>query len=472
MRRTRILVSICALGLVVGLVSGTPAAAAERPPLKLIAASDTITLESYNGKVYLDLGTHLVAGDTPFEVWVKRQSYWDPIVASQNANGVQKPLPDGLFSNFSGFTDFINIQLRNGKGDLVLDRNQSFCPNSWDTARARPDAPDRSPYADSCPSNPFTRGSVWGIQTGWSVPTFSYYSNRIALPNGTYTATVQIDERYRDMFGISTEDGMARFTVKVVKGSGYYNLAGKTAPQSPRPAAQRPTGAADVPADAPKPDLRALPSWDIQVNRGHYLSFAANVWNGGPSPLVVDGFRRSDQNIMDAYQYFYDEAGNQVGYAPAGTMAWDSRDGHHHWHFKNFARYQLLDSTRQAIVRSKKESFCLAATDAVDYTVPGADWQPSNTDLHTACGSEGSLSVREVLASGSGDTYYQYVAGQSFDINNLPNGKYFIEIMANPNGVLHEADTTNNISYREIYLGGTPDKRTVTVKAKGMIKTN
>jgi hypothetical protein len=130
------------------------------------------------------------------------------------------------------------------------------------------------------------------------------------------------------------------------------------------------------PDGAPLPDLRSLPAFGMQMRRGQWLAFGANVWNAGPSPLVVDGFRRQDEDLMDAFQYFYDTEGNPAGRTEVGTMAWDPRDGHHHWHFKDFARYRLLDADRNAVVRSKKEAFCLANTDAIDYTVPGAELEP------------------------------------------------------------------------------------------------
>jgi hypothetical protein len=88
-------------------------------------------------------------------------------------------------------------------------------------------------------------------------------------------------------------------------------------------------------------------------------------------------------------------------------MEWDSRDGHRHWHFTDFARYRLLNADKSAVVRSSKEAFCLANTDVIDYTVRGANWRPENTDLRTACGELSSLAVREVLDVGSGDTYFQ-----------------------------------------------------------------
>ena len=197
-----------------------------------------------------------------------------------------------------------------------------------------------------------------------------------------------------------------------------------------------PASLAAVPATGPKPDLRSLPAWEIALQQGEdgkaYVTFAATVWNAGTSPLLVDGFRRTGEDIMDAYQYFYDAGGNEVGARLAGTMEWDTRDGHLHWHFTDFAQYNLLDSTKQLAVRSGKEAFCLANTDPVDYTLPRANWRPGNTSLASSCGQNTAVAVREVLDVGSGDTYSQFLPGQSFDVTDVPNGTYWIEVKANP----------------------------------------
>jgi hypothetical protein len=120
-------------------------------------------------------------------------------------------------------------------------------------------------------------------------------------------------------------------------------------------------------------------------------------------------------------------------------------------------------------VRSGKEAFCLANTDAIDYTVKGANWHPENTDLSTACGSQEAISVREVLDVGSGDTYTQERPGQSFDITDLPNGTYYIKVIANPENRLKESDTKNNVALRKVVLGGKPGARTVKVPPHHLI---
>ncbi|ADB31614.1 hypothetical protein Kfla_2543 [Kribbella flavida DSM 17836] len=487
------------------VTAGASGAAAQRTaesPLKLVAGSNSVTLERYQDDgVNLDLGTHLVAGKAPVEVRATRASYHDPIVAHQLVNGRPKALPKGAVTDFAGLGRFLHVTVTDATGKKVVDRDQTVCLNG-EGSRTRPDAPDTSPYPDGCSANPFTVGAVWGLQGGWSASTFSYDTEPVDLPVGTYTAKVSVNRAYRDFFKIPASDASVSLalTVKEAEDCGHGTVEGcraaaegkavkllpgaakepdvaRATGAAPTPNAQRPAGKASVPK-GPKPDLRALPAWQISVQPGEqgtpnegkdFLQFSANVWNAGPSTLVLDGFRQPGKDLMDAYQYFYDTSGKQVGFQKTGTMEWDARDGHNHWHFTDFARYSLLNATQSEVVRSQKEAFCLAATDAIDYTVKNANWHPMNTDLHTACGNQGSLSVREVLDVGSGDTYVQSLPGQSFDVTDLPNGTYYVQVVANPEKRLFEASTANNESLRKVVLGGTPQHRTVQVPPVGVI---
>jgi hypothetical protein len=193
---------------------------------------------------------------------------------------------------------------------------------------------------------------------------------------------------------------------------------------------------------------------------------------------VVDGFRDGPDN-MDGYQYFFGPDGKQLpDYVHVGSFEWDPRPTHMHWHFKSFAAYSLLPlgQTPQPSghahdvggVDSRKEAFCLANTDAVDLAAPGAAMNPDNTDLATACGDYTSLSTREVLAAGWGDTYAQFRAGQSFNLRNLANGCYNVWVEGNPvidpatgARTLIESDTTNNQSHRRVCIGGYAGHRTI-----------
>ncbi|MDQ0985484.1 lysyl oxidase family protein [Streptomyces sp. V2I9] len=575
-----------AVAVTAGVVAAAPGArtAQPKPKLSLIAASTSVTLDSWKEDpgVYLDLGTYLTSENGAFELKVTRKSYKDPVTVSQVfRNGKKtttKALPAGLVKDFSGLPDFAQVQLTDAAGKTVLKQTEAFCPNNA-SGRVRPDAPANSKYPQSCPVNPFTLGSVWGVENGWASNTYAgYYSKPVQLAAGTYTAKIDVTKKYRDLFGIASKPQTVKVVVRersweepapaaaergahqghaghqghtasqgheghggpaAASGHGAHAAhgaparteapAGRTTgagatfnvghgpyPPAPpalpwalkkeslqrqsfaaatvgdragqtdgsrrapgvAPNAKRPTGKASVPA-VPKPDLRSLPAYGITVSDGYeevpgkdYLAFSANVWNAGPAKLVVDGFRSPGKKLMDAYQYFYDAKGKQVGYTPTGTMEWDPRPGHEHWHFTDFASYRLLKADKKETVRSGKEAFCLANTDAVDYTVKNANWHPGNTDLSTACGQENSISVREVLDVGSGDTYTQDLPGQSFDITNLPNGTYYIQVLANPENRLKETNHKNNSALRKVVLGGKKGARTVKVPAHDLVKSN
>lgn len=474
MRRLAVL-SIAALAVAGLPFAGTPSSAREaaappaESPLRVWAPA-AVTAESYGGDVYSDLGVRLVAGSAPFELWSHRATYDDPITTEWRSPGGTVALPAGTMTSFAGLDQFLRIRVRRASDDKFITKvHLPGCLNGYGE-RSRPDAAARSPYPTMCPTNPYTVGSVMGIQAGWAVAPTSFWDNPpLHLKPGVYDVSVSIPAEYRTLFGISAADGRRNLTLTVVDGGGGKAAPPRTRGTHPEPSAHRPTRSAAGKVAGPTPDLRSLPAFGIQLNgKGNVLRFGANVWNAGDSPLVVDGFRRDGEDEMDAYQYFFDASGEQTGYQLVGSMHWHAAN-HNHWHFEDFAQYQLLDKDMATVVKSTKQSFCLANTDAVDYTVPDADWHPENTDLSTACGGYDALSIREVLSAGSGDTYFQYRAGQAFRIADLPNGIYYISVEANPLGNLVEADTTNNDSLRKIRLGGKAARRWVRVFPVGVI---
>ncbi len=478
-RHTRLaaLAASAAVALGTSALTGTAtgaAAAAPGSPLTLYAPEKVIAY-GYEGQVYTDLGLRLVAPVEAFEVWSSRATYDDPIVSEwRPATGPAVPLPEGSMEDFNGLEDFMTIEVHKASdGTLVNTWQQDACLNG-DSQRVSPDAPPRSPYPWGCPWNPYTVGSVMGIEGGHASTIMQAFQEPLSLKRGKYDVVATINDTFTSLFGIAAEDatGTTRLIVKNENYEGQPKPSSGPASRTPKPAAYPPTGPGAAP-DGPAPDLRSLPAWGIQLNRkGTTLRFAATVWNAGDSPLVVDGFRAPGEDHMDAYQYFFDTDGNQTGYQQVGQMHWHA-ENHQHWHFEDFAQYRLYNEDMSESVLSTKQSFCLANTDAVDYTVPGADWHPENTDLSTACGGPDAISVRQVLSAGSGDTYVQYRYGQAFPIKDLPNGTYFVAVEANPlfdgERNLVESDTTNNDSFREITLKGKPDNRRVVVAPVGVI---
>jgi hypothetical protein len=400
----------------VGSASSASAAKSTAPPeLTLVAETPSVTLDTTEiGTTKLppslDLGTFVADSGGPFELRATRRSYTSAIAVGEVAAGRTTPLRKGLVTGLAGLSDFFHVTIVDSAGATVLTRDETFCPNAG-AAQSAPGAPEASQFPDSCATNPFALDATWGITPGWAAST----------------------------------------------------TAADTAPA---------TGG--QPGAALKPDLRSLPAWGIAVahtSSGDYLDFSATVWNAGPGPLVVQGFREPGTDVMDAYQYFDDVQGGEVGHQKVGTVVWDPDPGHQHWHFADFARYSLLNADQTTAVLSQKDGFCLANTDAVDTPVPDTTLSPSNTDLHSSCGGISALSVREALATGWGDTYVQTLPGQSFDITDLPNGTYYVQIAANPDGTLAESvpDDPAAAPLREVVLGGTAGNRTVAVPPVGVV---
>ncbi|WP_395692714.1 lysyl oxidase family protein [Nocardioides sp.] len=456
--------------------AGSPATAAEpaapAAPAFRLWAPGTVTAYAYRQRTWTDLGLRVVAGAAPVELWSNRGSYADPISTVWRSPDGDVPLPRGSMTDFSGLRGFLHLTIDPARaGEKTVELVRKGCLNGA-AERVRPTASARSPYPMGCWYNPYSLGSVQGVQAGWATPVLGQ-DRPLRIGPGRYTVTATVRPAYARTFGLSPDQATRTIRLRVVKPDQGEVDSATTArrPSSLRPATRPPTGPVGRTDEAgPEPDLRSLPAWGLSLSKsGAYLRFSATVWNAGDSPLVVDGFRHRGRDEMDAYQYFFDAQGEQTGYQPVGQMEWDARPSHQHWHFEDFARYSLLNADKSEVTRSKKEAFCLANTDSVDGTVPGADWRPENTDLATSCGDHSSLSIREVLVSGWGDTYTQSRAGQSFPVADLPNGTYYVAVVANPEHRLVESSTSNNVALRRIRLGGTPAHRTLTVPQVGLV---
>jgi hypothetical protein len=445
------------------------------PLVVLVAAQDHITLRTSGGVVLMDPGIRVASLGSPLEFRVWRASYSRPLRITEllhTPSGIRSSrLPRSVLGSVPlGLNDFLDLTVRDSTGAIESTRPILFCPNSVDPERLMPSAPNSSPYPIKCASNPFPLAQVWGVQKDWAVDPLEYIHVPLQLRPGNYRVTETVTPTYVHLLHIPARS--ATRTVKVT----VVNEGGDLAPVADRwggansPALRALPQVPDLgnPPRAALPDMVPLPAWAISTSHTRsgqdLLNFGATVWIGGNGPLDVEGFRNPGSPVMRAYQYFWRD-GRVIGRARGGTMDFDSRRGHHHWHFEQLARYALLNSAKKLAVRSHKQGFCIAPSDPVDLLLPRAVWQPLNIGLTGQCGSPTSLWVREMLPTGWGDTYFQSVAGQSFNITKVPNGAYNIEVIANPLRVLYEITTANDISLRKVILGGTPGHRTVNVPA-------
>jgi hypothetical protein len=485
---------VASAALVTSLAVVPASAASSRPSVRLVSSRPEVTIRRRRHyPVTLDVGVFVASVGGPLELRAARPGYDSPIRVTQwlDHGRTIVDLPSDVADGWNGLASFLQVHVADDNGAPISNNASTFCPSGSDRQRVDDTGPDVPVYpAYGCGVNPFTLGSVWGIDKGWAVnivdPYAYYYGSpgaaappMLDAPDGHYVVRVSIAKRYRDLFDISKVDSSVTVGVALET---TRRCGDSCQRPTPRPPSSAPSGsttsqmqaAADTqvptirhPDPSTLPDLIPLPAWQMSANHDRrsdrdFLEFGATVWDAGPSPLVVEGFRRTGSDLMDAYQYFYSD-GSPVGRAPVGTLEYDSHRGHQHWHFEQFARYSLLDSSKQQVVVSRKVAFCLGPTDPIDLTRPGANWSPDTVGLDTVCGTENAIWVREALDAGWGDTYYQYLHGQSFDISSLPNGTYFVKVQANPLGSLYESRSSNDSTLRKIVLKGVPGHRRVVV---------
>lgn len=463
--------------MLVSLPTAPAGAVGGDPVIRLLSTQNEATAVRYGDRpARLHPGLFVGVGNGPLDLRVRRASFGEPVTLTQMIRGdkgtTERALSPELLDGWKGLDNFFRVKVTRPDGRVVWSELKTFCPNSGYRQRLDDRGPDRTTFPDRCFHSPRLLGMTWGVDESWAVSAGGF---KLPVRDGTYSVDIEITRSYRELFGVAEEDASSQLavTVKTRKdpcARGCEGPCRRCVVESHRAAGEQESPESGVPDmldpdDSVLPDLRTLPSFNIGVRNARsgrsFIEFGATVWVDGASPVVVEGFRRSEEAVMDAFQYFYKD-GEVVGRAPAGTFVYDERDRHLHWHILQFVRYRLLDADQTNAILSAKESFCLVPTDAVDLSGDNAALTAERADLHTSCGGTEALWIRETLPLGWGDTYYQG-GPYGFEITDVPNGSYFVEVMANPDGILYEQDETNNVALREIVIKGERGARRVIV---------
>lgn len=186
------------------------------------------------------------------------------------------------------------------------------------------------------------------------------------------------------------------------------------------------------------PDLRTATPFNLYFEYGWdgqwRLRFANTVSNhGGPLEITVDGNKRIYQNVYDALW-----GGNLVSTTRVGSDL-IFHPTHNHFHFADFARYDLLVRDRRGAYRrsprqSQKTTFCILDYQRVN--APG----PSSPG-YTTCGAN-----YQGLSAGWGDTYMADLPDQWIVLGSsrLADGDYALLSTADPYNKLRESNESNN----------------------------
>lgn len=502
----------------------TTESAAPRRGLNLVPTGDTAQAYAYDGFVYIDSPVWLGAYGQGYEFQAKRATASAPVKLTKTVIRGNKrtttQAPAALVDGLNGFKGGLTVKIATSKGKVLLEETRSLCTGGGERQRIQPTGRTEPLYPSFCGGNWFTKSTVFGVEEGWAAKLDAYFELETKRTDLVMTTT--INGPVADFLGLPAKGRSVTQQVEIVDECEVWGCEGIASELLGEPAEGFSTLAEDDPlatraenlraqggahgshsessgsehrtnlftlddqehtGDVPSlgqagttpttkkpakdslPDLVSVPAWQIgnEVDEAGIdrLTFHAHEWNAGPGPLVVEGYRRGSAEVMDAYQMFYRD-GKEVGSTKTGTMEYHEAPEHDHWHFLDFASYELVTPKGKLVTTSGKQSWCLVPTDPVDLSVKGAVWRPEATGLDSACGDRSALWLREVLPAGWGDTYSQYQT-QAFDLTGVRNGTYQIKITVNPNGNLHERTASNNVSYRTIVLGGKPGARTVQV---------
>ena len=106
---------------------------------------------------------------------------------------------------------------------------------------------------------------------------------------------------------------------------------------------------------------------------------------------------------------------------------------HRHYHFRHYAKYELVDPATGYIWRAAKRGFCMLDTDPN----PAYFGQPPRNPQFRSCGAIG-IPGNQGISSGWADTYRFFLGGQYFVLDGgdgqppVPPGNYVIRITVNP----------------------------------------
>jgi hypothetical protein len=157
--------------------------------------------------------------------------------------------------------------------------------------------------------------------------------------------------------------------------------------------------------------------------------------------------------------------GNPADHFAAGDGLFEFASCHQHFHFRNYAKYELIDPNTGHVWKAAKRGFCMLDTDPN----PAYLGEAPKSATYKSCGTY-TIAGDQGISHGWADTYKFYLGGQYFVLDGgdgqpvVPPGQYLLRITANPpfkgdknnpcrvldpaTGLCHnfaESDYTNNV---------------------------
>jgi hypothetical protein len=187
------------------------------------------------------------------------------------------------------------------------------------------------------------------------------------------------------------------------------------------------------------PDLNGLPDLIVSSDLGQqwvvrvedlpatFCSVEEDHITPGTHTLVR--FTVTTPNIGDADLFL----GDPNDHVAANDGLYEFATCHQHYHFKHYAKYELIEPATGFVWRAAKRGFCMLDTDPN----PAYFGQPPRNPRFRSCGAVG-VPGNQGISAGWADTYRFFLGGQYFVLDGgdgqpeVPPGDYIIRITVNP----------------------------------------
>lgn len=197
------------------------------------------------------------------------------------------------------------------------------------------------------------------------------------------------------------------------------------------------------------PDLQVIvPADKISIEGAgntRQLQYTHDTFNAGPGPLVIQPALNSASGNYQGSQYIYSYNSSDAWplnerTPVAGAFIFHSEHGHFHFPLVTFGLYDTSGANGEPgnpIALSEKNGFCITDSFIHDPSLPHA----GETGSFGSCSDPTSLRGIHI---GAVDEYDKTDPGQSINIGNLPDGTYWLRVLADANNYFAETDKTNN----------------------------
>jgi hypothetical protein len=273
-------------------------------------------------------------------------------------------------------------------------------------------------------------------------------------PNGLYRVVVvpqiQVDDAY---------EGIAQVELKTLDQGG---LKPDLVPLQPDNFQINSRTYSFTPIDNPLGSC--YPEEQIELGVTRCLRFDSAVANFGKGPFELSlDIATLGSEDQDVFQDIYDRDGLLTSHEYAGGYTFHATHGH--IHYQNFATYTLYrwenNALGEIVGTSRKADFCMIDTRLLWFGEPRGNGPrnhhfPNCNVPGSEAGAEATV-MRQGIDVGWADVYTFDLPGQFIDISDpdeVPDGDYAVVVEVNPDEILTEISTTNNVGVTPIHIEG------------------